>query len=543
MKYVFRRNSSVGAMDAESDEKYLEDCFFDTGDYSVLSDTEDPKRIVLGRVGAGKSALLAKLKNSSEHALEIRAETLSLNYIANSDIIQFFEAAGVKLDLFYQLLWRHIFVIELLKMKYRISKDDPWGFLSHFKDLFQRDKSKERALEYLRQWNDNFWQDTETHVKEFAVKLEKKLSGSIEGKVPNVALNVSGAQNLSNEVKGEVVHKAQSVVNENQIRELGEIIDFLADEIFVDRQNRFYLIIDRLDEAWVDDKIRYKLIRALFETIKTFQRVRPVKIVIAIREDLLRKVFDETREAGFQEEKYESLLLRLRWKKSQLAELLDLRINKLVREQYTKKSVSFNDVFKTEVRGESAIDYVLGRTLLRPRDVIAFVNSCLELSEGKEFITPAIVQDAERLYSLGRLRSIGDEWSGHYPKLQIYAEILRGRSSHFKFGEITEEQVEKCMENYWSDLSEDDPLGAFLHKYLNNKCSINAILIHLFRILYTASIVGIKVEAADKASWSYLDDRGVSEGQIKSSSTINVHPMLWRALDIVPPARGAGRHR
>lgn len=56
MRYVFRRNSSVGAMDAESDERFLRDCFFDTGDLAALVDCENPKRIVVGRVGAGKSA-------------------------------------------------------------------------------------------------------------------------------------------------------------------------------------------------------------------------------------------------------------------------------------------------------------------------------------------------------------------------------------------------------------------------------------------------------------------------------------------------------
>ncbi len=100
MRYVFRRNSSIGAMDAESDEKYLKDCFLNTGDLDVLLDCEDPKRIVVGRVGAGKSTLLAKLKESHANAFEIRPEELSLNFVSNSDIIQFFESVGVKLDLF-----------------------------------------------------------------------------------------------------------------------------------------------------------------------------------------------------------------------------------------------------------------------------------------------------------------------------------------------------------------------------------------------------------------------------------------------------------
>lgn len=530
-------------MDAESDERFLRDCFFDTGDLGALLDCDDPKRIVVGRVGAGKSALLGRLLASQSNAIEIRAEALSLSYVANSDIIQFFESAGVKLDLFYQLLWRHVFVVELLCKRYRISRDDPWSFLDQFRDLFSRDPAKKRAVEYLRQWNDQFWQDTETRVKEFTSKLEKKLSAAIDVKAHGVTLNASGGRSLTDEVKAEVMHKAQSVVNENQVRELGEIITLLADEIFTDPKNRFYLVIDRLDESWVDDRIRYKLIRALIETVRAFQRIRAVKTVIAIREDLLQSVFEETRDAGFQEEKFSGLILRLRWSKAQLKQLIDLRVDKLIREQYTQKKVTFDDVFRGDVRGESALEYLLTRTLLRPRDVIAFVNECIELCEGKEYVPPSTVQDAERKYSTGRLRSLRDEWSSHYASLAACTELLRGRQSHFRYSELTEEQLQECIQEHWSEIPETDPVGRIAREYLNNEKTANACVIQVLKVLYTVSIIGIKPEATASVSWSHLDDRGISEGHYKKSSSINVHPMLWRALDIVPPARLDKRKR
>lgn len=543
MRYVFRRNSSVGAMDAESDDRFLRDCFFDTGDLGALADCEDPKRIVVGRVGAGKSALLSRLLEAQSNAYEIKAEELSLNYVANSDIIQFFETAGVKLDLFYQLLWRHVFVIELLRRRYRITRSDPWGFLDNLRDVFDKDQAKKRALDYLKQWNDQFWQDTETRVKEFTSKLEQRLSGAVDLKSHGISLNASGAKTLSDEIKSEVLHKAQTIVNENQVRELSEIIKLLAEEVFSDSKNRYYLVIDKLDESWVDDRIRFKLIRALIETVRAFQKIRSVKVVVAIREDLLRTVFDETRDAGFQEEKFEGLILRLRWKKSQLKDLIDLRIAKLIREQYTQRTVTFDEVFRGAVRNETAIDYLVSRTLNRPRDVIAFVNCCIELCEGKETVPPSTVQDAERKYSLGRLRSLRDEWSGHYGALEVCAEILRGRSSHFKYSEITENQLSECIQEHWMEIPETDPVGKIAIDYLNNKKTANACIIQMLKILYTTSIVGIKPDSTERVSWSHIDDRGISEGQYKKSASINVHPMLWRALDISPPARIDKRKR
>jgi hypothetical protein len=395
----------------------------------------------------------------------------------------------------------------------------------------------------LEQWGDKFWLDTELRIKEFATKLEEKLSSSIDLKYGPITLNASGAKNLSDEIRGEIVHKAQNIVNANQVRELGEIVNFLADDVFSDPLNRYYVVIDRLDDAWVDDRIRYKLIRALIETVKGFVRVRAVKIIVALREDLLRIVFDQTRDAGFQEEKYESLFLRLRWKPAQLRELLDLRIGMLVREQYTTRKITFNDVFRGEVRGESAFDYVVGRTLNRPRDVIAFVNCCIELCENKEYIPPSTVQDAEKKYSDGRLRSLADEWRNHYPDLTAYTELIRGRPANFKFSDITEEQFQSFMSYAFESLPEEDPFKKLVSEYLDDKRSMNFCLQQILKILYTTSVLGIKPQATDKTSWSYLEDRGVPDGQYKSSSSINVHKMLWRALETLQPSRQVNQRK
>lgn len=543
VKYVFRRNSSIGAMDAESDEKYLKDCFLDTGDLHVLLDCEDTKRIVVGRVGSGKSTLLGKLKESHTNAFEIRPEELSLNFVSNSDIIQFFESAGVKLDLFYQLLWKHVFVVELLKKRYHITEKDPKSYRGFLRTFFARDDAKRRALDYLEQWGDKFWQDTELRVKDFTAKLEQKLSGAIDAKYGPISVNASGAKALSEEMRAEIVHKAQNIVNSNQVRELGEIVGLLADNVFADPMNRYYVIIDRLDDSWVDECVRYKLVRALIETIRSFQRVRSVKIVIAMREDLLRRVFDQTRDAGFQEEKYESLFLRIRWNKSQLRHLLDMRIGKLVREQYTQKPVTFDDVFRGEVRNESAIDYVVDRSLYRPRDVISFVNCCIELCEGKEYVPPSTVQDAERKYADGRLRSLADEWRAEYPSLMKYAALVRGRQATFKYSEIAEQQFQEFMTDVFADLSDGDSVKRMISEYLESKRSMNSCLTQILKILYTTSIIGVKPQATDKVSWSHMEDKGVSEGQYKGSSSIHVHKMIWRALDIVVPPRVAAKGR
>jgi len=106
-KFTFRKHASIGAAAAEEDTKFLTECFIDNGDLEPLIDCSDRRRIILGRTGAGKSALLKRLV-SKTNAIVINPETLSFNYLTNSTILQFFLEAGVKLDLFFKLLWRHV---------------------------------------------------------------------------------------------------------------------------------------------------------------------------------------------------------------------------------------------------------------------------------------------------------------------------------------------------------------------------------------------------------------------------------------------------
>src|SRR5258706_5797700 len=88
-QYTFRNHDSIGANDAENDDTFLKECFEDTGDLATLCDLSHPQRIVVGRTGSGKSALLLQVARGQPGAITIEPESLSLNYITNSTIIRF----------------------------------------------------------------------------------------------------------------------------------------------------------------------------------------------------------------------------------------------------------------------------------------------------------------------------------------------------------------------------------------------------------------------------------------------------------------------
>lgn len=535
IEFRLRRGMSIGEADAESDQNFLEECFTDTGDYQTLADPRASQRIIVGRTGAGKSALICHLKDSEENVIEIPPENLSLNYISNSDIINTLEKSGVKLDLFYKLLWQHVFAVELLRAKFDLTteeKTNSW-LTSLLRRFRQTNQTKERALAYLRDWGDKFWCETEYRIKEVTEKLENDVTTQLGSSFDLLKANVSAGAKNTSETKAEIVHKAQQVINSIQVKALSDVLSLLAEDVFDDQQQVYYIVIDKLDENWVDSSLRYRLIRALIETVKRFRSIAAVKIVIGLRYDLIRTVFDKTHDAGFQEEKYEALMLHLKWTQASLESLLDKRISLLLREQYTTHSIGLRSLFPKSVGRTDFVDYFFSRTFFRPRDAIAFVNESLKKSEDKGFITVQAIREAEIEYSRQRVEALCFEWFDHYPSLKSYLPILEQRSAKFKLSTISKDVIDNfciahcCDSNAETD---DDPVIRSGNAYLMNGSTHHAFVIAWVRALFTIGIVGVKPDGFTSVIWQDTGTRLLTDGQIKPTSHLHVHPMVWARL-------------
>lgn len=334
-------------------------------------------------------------------------------------------------------------------------------------------------------------------------------------------------------MKREVVQRAQHVVSSVQIKDLAEVIRLLEEDIFDDPKERYYIVIDRLDENWVDDRIRYKLLRALLEAVRAFQQVSFVKVIVALRVDLLDRVFRHTRDAGFQEEKYDSLVLKLRWSYRQLEELLDKRIERLIRKQYTKEGARIRDILPESRKREEPLNYILDRTFLRPREAIIFVNECLTTIEGKAQLTWHAIQSAEVEYSRKRLRSLADEWHSDYPKLVGYTRILQKRRTPFYFRSITKEDVDGLAFHLMETGSDhNDPSTEAVDTYIAGKIDYQTFAAGIVRVLYQVGILGFKPDEFTTVQWSYINQPTMATGQVSADTHLYVHPTFWKVLGI-----------
>lgn len=535
--FVFRKHDSVGAAAAEDDAQYLDSCFVDTGDLVLLKNCENSKRIVVGRTGSGKSALIRQLSRTNAHVISLSPHDLSLNFIATNKVIAFFEAAGVNLTPFYILLWKHLLVVELLKAKFNIVNESSHKeFMGTLKSmLYKKDRYKEQALDYLEQWGNKFWLTTEQRIHELTERVENNLSGSVKAGLSKVNFSAEGARTLTTEQRQEITEHGQDAVSRIQIRELNNMIEVLADNVFDDPKDRHYVTIDMLDEDWADERIKFKLIRALIEVVRSFKAVPNVKVILAIRQDLLDKVTNLEPIPGFQEEKYRSLCLNLQWNRKDLASVVERRINQLIKRHYTKGDLAFTDVFPTNVDGKDTLDYMLERTFQRPRDIIVFTNECIELAAGRPKITTTIIKAAEERYSAERIQSLGYEWNTILPHLTKTARVFNGMKDHFAVSEITEQFLVDRYSEFCDEIPDAnaDPIARSLSTLCSDRGNFNSIRNLMLREFFVTGLIGIKSGPTDSVNWSRMTGHAkLNAGEVRASSIVYVHPMFYRVLGI-----------
>jgi hypothetical protein len=322
---VLRPGLNIGQLVAEDDREFLSEAFVHLPILDGLMDHKNPISIAVGRTGSGKTALLSHIQHTQSNVYAVVPKEVSLSYISNSSVIRFFTELGVDLDLFYQLLWRHVIAVELIRQRYQINSDaENESFLQRLTDTIFGNERKKSAIEYLKKWQSKFWITWDERVQEITNKFENDLMASAESTVPGLRFEAGVAASLASEQKVHLTQRAQAVVNSVQIAELGRVIELLAEHAFSDKF-RYYLMIDDLDEKWVDESIRFRLIRALIEAIRVFRRINALKIVVALRADILERVYNETRDIGFQLDKYEGYISRIRWSHRELKELVNLR--------------------------------------------------------------------------------------------------------------------------------------------------------------------------------------------------------------------------
>jgi hypothetical protein len=546
---TIKTNFTFGVPVAEHDP-YVVDAYVDNGTYEVIKSRTEPRSFIIGRTGSGKSAALRLLAHEyPEKVIRIAPENLALTYITNLDVMPRLLDLGVQLEPFLKALWKHVFIVEILRHRYTINTpEQKFNILSYLKNKFRQDPGKIAAIEYLDQFGDRFWCETHERVQQIAYTFEQKFktSGGINTTAGALGAMASGdfEQVERQEERSELASRYQRIVNEVQIPRLNKMMELLNTEI-LDQQHFTYIVIDDLDKEWVDERFVNLLIRCLLQAVMDMRSIAHLKILVALRTNIFQQLNYGATRRGEQEEKVRAFTLDMRWQSADLRRLLERRA------EVASQSLSINPPLtldailpKTSKRILDPMEYILSRTLMRPRDAILFLNACLRVVIGKESMTMDDVYEGERLYSEERLIALRDEWKDPYLGIDRVFEQFRAFPRRFPRNMLTEclDQIallladtafpgrtwlEPLCEGIWSPGSES---RSWLQNYGG-----------LARLLYDVGFIGVvrsptkddRKSEPKEAIYSYEEPNLLMKmDHIPETARFEIHPAFQQALSV-----------
>ena len=515
--FIFRNNDEIGKLEAESDN-YLDSCFLETNIFKGIMNFDPSeknpdftKRIIVGRTGSGKSAILRKIidEESIKFSDKIEAENTIFEHVKNNVFISSLNDSGIDLRVFYKSLWLHALLIKVIPALHRSTYQ---SFFNKIQDLIggkKKSYNPELANEYIEQFKDVFFND------KALVEISNKMQSELSSKIGIKGIDLGGK--LGREDTQKVQSETSSYVSRELIRKQKELIKILNEEFSEVGQFRIVISIDDLDRSWLSSSdIRYDFINALLEAFRELLDVKSVKILISIRTDILMGIYNKTLR---QDEKDQSLIYPVSWNKSEIREIIDMRINHLIKNKYqSSRTITMKDIFNFEIDNVYADDYILDRTMLRPRDAISFVNYCLKECDGHVSINQDIVLMAEEKFFSSRKRALVAEWGTIYKNISGYIDALSLLEKHeFSLESIGDDNkndiLTYILDRVPSDIEDD----------LHSKIVMN--FDELIKVWFIVGIIGIK-RTETLIIYSSYDKPDLDITDIKRNFVI--HPLFNR---------------
>jgi hypothetical protein len=373
---------------AENEQDALGDYFVETGQYEAVLDSTSA--VFVGRKGTGKTANMLTA-----------ADTLSTD---KRNLVTVIKPSGYELesliavlthlpkrevaDYLLDGLWRYMLLTEIASSAVREAEGRPAGIATG------------SDLDHLRAYMEEVVGGSDLN---FAIRLERLTDELLAG---------LGAL-------PEGVEDAQAWLTERlhgrALVDLGAVMGRALKE-----RQRVALLIDNLDKAWergADRELQSRMILGLLSAVGRVERDfrkedgwrERVNVTLAVF--LRADIFDVVRQHAREPDKITTL--QVRWDDQEL-------LARLIEDRYVahrgdgaKAEDLWGEFFCRQVNGRPAREYLLWRSLPRPRDLVYFCNACVLTATNRRHtrIEEADILSAEEDYSRFALDALRVEGS------------------------------------------------------------------------------------------------------------------------------------
>lgn len=393
---------TFGGIDASSDRILLQ-AFEDHSAYKAALDFSRP--IILGRKGAGKSAVFKKITSDDRDEVASSGFTFS-DYPWEHHGQQ--KQSGVPVEECYRESWKYFISLMLCKLI-----------------LKRRDRiSSEPAAQTAASDIQNFVVDSYGTMDPALTRVF----------TPGQKIKLSGKINFWG-----VGAEAKTIDIEHLPRFYAEINHNVLDAILrcIPREQKFYICFDELDIGFDPRNQDYlqRLIGLVRAAKYTNDRLRQENVsgavVILLRDDIWHTLRFEDKNKLTQDQMSE-----IRWSKEDgphcIKRLMERRFNEVLGSSPT---VPWDQLFvesRQMARFQTKYDFICERGFLRPRDMIQYCNEVLRVFKSKHNDTGfdnEVVRAAEVAYSRYFMQELEDELHKHSKSYERYFEVLKGLSN------------------------------------------------------------------------------------------------------------------
>jgi hypothetical protein len=473
---------TFGVPAAERDDD-LYTCFVSSEIYTNVRDGR--KTIILGNRGSGKSALLRKLAEEERKrgsiVISLAPEEYSYELLS---VTMKKEAQGswAKQGA-YSAAWKYLIYILVMKEITKAGRNFKKG-------------AEASIYSYLR---DNH-SGTDSNPVGMMISYLKRMEGLKIGQY-------------------EAAIRARELKRLYSLEEIDPLISKI-DEVAGNR--RIFVFVDELDKGWDSSEDAMSFVAGLFHAALTInERLKNVRVLVSLR----RELYDNIPALYEDAQKVRDIIETIQWDETSLLELIGKRI---VRRRPDLRELPFESIWNSmfaetlEYRQTKSFNYIVDRTLYRPREIIQFCNEIAEMTRRQlipntEPFNYKQVAEAEYSYSEDRLKDICSEYRFQYPGLQSVMETFRGGVYTFTREELEGHLLRVVMK----DLPVDKTASFWCEDV-----EPEMILDTLWKVGFLRAQAVGGIRARRRSGSSYLGSHQIGALNLRNIQRFHVHPMF-----------------
>src|SRR6266700_3277517 len=279
-----------------------------------------------------------------------------------------------------------------------------------------------------------------------------------------------------------------------------------------------------LARGWDASEDAQAFVAGLFQACMSINSLSEhLRVYVSLRQELYDNIpvlYDDA-------QKFRDVIEVLSWDPASLLQLIAARIRHSVPEM--RKSDDrhcWNLIFSPTVAGlpGSSFNFVMDRTLHRPREVIQLCAHALEETRNRKLalpVTPATLAKVEQAFSEERTKDIAAEYRFQYPGLLHVFETFRGGPAHLD----REELSWRCLE-----LTDGTALRGNAREWVSQE-SLDSLIDILWQVGFLQAH-----SPGNGPKPSFLGPSPVGHLNLATTKQFRIHPMFWANLGIVPLA-------